>query len=160
MMDKERRIKAAGNEVTVFHLTVNSNKGDDQYRQKLKDAMDGFFHNLETHFIKHNPKPGETPLSDTDLQARISDIKIEAALERNEREKPGTKNWCWHVHAAIRIEHRTRLHLDLQKIHKYLKEEMLVTCYVRCQVGRDAWANFVRYGKKDATESAPPQQPQ
>jgi hypothetical protein len=163
-LTKQQKIQRAGANTSTFHVTINTNKQDDYYRDVLKAACNGFLENLETFFLKYSPskdemvsgnpafgvwEPGEAP---AEFMAALQGTEVVASLEKN---PIGTgKNHGHHAHMAIRIKHTTRLQLDLVGMNSYFREQMQLAPHISVHAARggDAFANFARYVKKDAVE--------
>ena len=92
-----------------FFVTINSNRSDPEVVELLKSAYNGFVKNI-FEFLKY---PGGT-----DQRDKIQKIDIDTALEQGSIKKR------YHIHAYIKIQHKTKLQINMSKCRNYFKERL------------------------------------
>lgn len=123
--------------VSQLFLTVNTNSQDLISEQQLKQVANSYFENME-EFIRflhkdHNRNNVE----------HIDDIKIQSSVEIGKKEKRV------HLHALIRIEHRTKLQLDLRKTTTFFKKQLdLKNLYLHVDFIPDNTTSLIKYMRK------------
>lgn len=93
-----------------FLITINSNKTDSSYNQKLKDSFETFYVALEEFLI----------FKDGGSYDKVLEIWGEGCLET------GSKIGEVHLHALICIKHTTNVHLNFKEIRSFFGETLEV----------------------------------
>lgn len=133
--------KGKGPKASGFNLTINTNRTDEETRDRLVRAVDGMLHNFH-YFIKQGPRE-----TDPAWGEKIHHMGCRVALETNQG-KTGY-NMGYHVHAFIVLIHETNIHLDLANIRRHLRDEIGYTPYLNARViNMHAW-NTMNYLEKD-----------
>jgi len=126
------------NKVSTFLITVNSNSQDLISKVQMREVAERFFNQIENHFRFLNHKHPET-----NNVSYVDSIDIETAVEK------GKKQERVHLHRLIKVRHRTKLQLDLQKIHAFFTEALrLKNIYVNVKYVPDNDISLTKYMRK------------
>lgn len=125
--------------VSSFFLTCNSQSRDLISEALMKEVAQRFFEKIEDYlrFLDKDPRRNNN--------SYIDDVDIQSAVETGKKEKRV------HLHALIRIEHRTKLQLDLRKITSYFERELrLKSVYLHVDFVPDNSISLLKYLRKPA----------
>ena len=124
--------------VSTFFLTVNSNSQDLITEEQMKEAAQVFFEHIEDFFRYLNKKN-----PDRNNPEYIDSLDIESAVETGKKEKRV------HLHALIKTNHRTKLQLDLRKIHSFFTDKLrLKNIYINVKYVPDNNITLIKYLRK------------
>jgi len=141
--EKKPRKKAL--RYSVFLLTWNSNTKifdqDDPKLAKLEEHVFTWFDKFQDNILTYiNIK------EENDKQKPIDEII--ARCETEGHSEIGTTSNCFHFHAFIKINHRTKIALNVDKIRSELKSDLAAGCYVNVTGTSDKSAALQNYIKK------------
>jgi len=85
----------------------------------MREVAELFFNQIENHFRFLNHK-----FPETNNVSYVDSIDIETAVEK------GKKQERVHLHGLIKVRHRTKLQLDLQKIHTFFTEAIRLKTFM------------------------------
>jgi len=125
-------------EVSTFFLTASSNSQDLISEAQMREVAEQFFNQIENHFRFLNCK-----FTETNNVSYVDLIDIKTAVEK------GKKQEQVHLHGFIKVRHRTKLQLDLQKIHAFFTKELrLKNIYVNVKYVPDNNISLTKYMRK------------
>lgn len=123
--------------VSTFWLTLNSNSQDLVSEALMKQAATEFFDQIELFFRFLNRDLEKNNVS------YVDGISIQSAIET------GTKEKRVHLHALIKVEHKTKLQLDLRKIVAFFKKGLrLPNVYCHVEFVQDESISLTKYMQK------------
>lgn len=135
---------------SLWFLTVNSNKtlphSADRRRfdQVIDSTLDDLFYFLRTR----NPDD-RAPNSDLPDPGLVLGIEVQSANE------VGTRFRRYHLHAVLRIKHKTKLYLDYAAMADYISGELGYVVSLRGTGQRDGQRELEEYLNKNQITAAP-----
>jgi hypothetical protein len=133
---KIRKPREQKNHLSSFLITVNCQIDDKKFIPKLKKAYESFYDNI-TDYIKEKG-----------TGVKIKSISSESTIERGEKRR------AYHIHALVRIEHTSKIHLDLDKMRTFFNKEVKGEGknYLDVKYVNDPMFNLRKYFSKEKKE--------
>ncbi len=136
IIDKKKGF--GSDKVWTFFLTVNTNSQDLISEVQMRAVAEQFFNQIENYFRFLNRK-----FPETNNVSHVDSIDIETAVEK------GKKQERVHLHGLIKVRHRTKIQLDLRKIHSFFTEALrLKNIYVNVKYVPDNDISLLKYMRK------------
>lgn len=131
---REIKTKAEKHQKSSFLLTINTNVTDESMIGKLRSVFNIYYHNLDEYITFKDCK------GNIDL---VDNADCEVAIEKG----PIYKRI--HLHALIQIEHRTKIHLNLNKMRDFFKDQLgLTSFHMNCKYAQSLY-NLKEYLRKN-----------
>jgi hypothetical protein len=118
--------------VSTWEFTLNSNRSQPEYRQKVIDVMNLMLNNA-VYFLKYAPYFGS---KDPDWQTKIFATKVHTFNVEQATGKDSHNNG-WHVHALVGFLHNTRIHVNGEKTQTFVKEQFGYKPYFKASFRSD-----------------------
>lgn len=136
-IEKTGRIN--NHKISNFFLTLNTNSAELISPSLLRKKGNEFFEHIEEFFRFLIPGQGVNFLDSIDIQTAI---------------ESGSKYGRVHLHALIKVNHRTKILMDLRKIKSYFEKELnLPSVYVNVKFVKDNSISLVNYMRKIDTDN-------
>jgi hypothetical protein len=101
--------------LSSFFVTINTNETNEELRPQLERAYEYFFEHIRDFISIIKAGATKSPMRETELE-KIKSIDCDVASEI------GGKMHKVHLHALIKIVHRTKIHLNVNRMRSFFNE--------------------------------------
>jgi hypothetical protein len=115
-----------------FLITLNSNSKDAKWAPKLTEALEAWFSDIESYLMADSPDKVDV-ISDPTAACEVGSIK-----------------GFWHCHLFFRVEHRTKVQINLPKSSAFFKKQLDRNVYFNVRWIRDNQISITNYLKKQS----------